>query len=291
MRSEHPETFRFMSGDGLAIQAYRWPSAETVRGAVQITHGMGEHALRYGELAHALTDHGFDVYAQDLRGHGATAATASALGQLGGEGWTSLVDDIGVFGELIRSSLPGIPLVLIGHSMGSFAVQQFLLDASNTVDAAVLSGTSMLSLFEGTLDLTAPLDLGAFNVGFEPARTDFDWLSRDDAQVDAYVADPRCGFSLDPAAVAAMFAGARSVGDPGRLRAVRPDLPLYIAVGEDDPGNAQLALVQPLVAAYRAAGLSNVTLRTYPGARHEIFNELNRDEVFADLVAWLDNVV
>ena len=286
-----PHRFTYAARDGLAITAYRWDVAGPVRGVVQLTHGMGEHLLRYGELAAALTRQGFAVYGQDHRGHGATAAAESALGQLGAQGWGELVNDIDLLVSRIHGEKPGRPLVLLGHSMGSFAVQQYLLDHSDRVDAAVLTGTAAIDLLEPALDLDAELDLAAFNAGFAPARTDYDWLSRDPAQVDAYVADPRCGFGLDVAAVKAMFFAARQLADPGRMARVRADLPLYVAVGEADPVNGQLALVHALVERYRSAGLVDLTLRIYEGARHEVFNETNRAEVMADLLGWLDRVV
>lgn len=126
-----------------------------------------------------------------------------------------------------------------------------------------------------------------FNAPFEPARTPFDWITRDEAIVDAYVADPHCGFGIDRDSAKAMFFGSRRLADPDQVAAMRSDLPLYIAVGELDPVNGQLALVHALVDRYRAAGLTDVTLRSYPGARHEILNETNRAEVVADLQAWL----
>jgi alpha-beta hydrolase superfamily lysophospholipase len=174
--------------------------------------------------------------------------------------------------------------------MGSFAAQQYLLDHSGDVTAVALTGTSLLDLLEPAIDLDAPMDLAAFNAPFAPARTDFDWLSRDEAQVDAYVADPHCGFGLDPDGTKGMFIGARAVADPARLANMRADLPLYVAVGELDPVNGQLVLVNAMVERYRTAGLTDITLHTYPGARHEVFNETNRAEVVADLVAWLDRV-
>ena len=154
---------------------------------------MGEHALRYAGLARALNRRGLVVYAQDQRGHGATATSADELGRLGANGWAELVADIGRLSTLARRAHPGIPLVLLGHSMGSFAVQQYLLDHSAEVGAAVLTGTAVLDLLEPALDLDAPVDLAVFNAAFQPARTDYDWLSRDEAQVDLYVDDPRCG--------------------------------------------------------------------------------------------------
>jgi len=282
--------FSYQSGDGLQIVAYRWEPVGAPVGAVQLTHGMGEYVLRYEYLAQALTSRGLVVYGQDQRGHGATASP-DALGNLGAGGWPALVQDIGLLAELIRTEHPGLPLILVGHSMGSFAVQQYLLDHGADVDAVVLTGTAALDPLEPALDLDQPLDLAMFNAPFQPARTDFDWLSRDEAAVDAYVADPRCGFGIDAESAKAMFVGARRLADPAQLAAIRPDLPVYIAVGEDDPVNGALTLLTPLTDRLRGAGLTDVTVHTYPGARHEIFNETNRDEVIADLVGWLDRVL
>jgi alpha-beta hydrolase superfamily lysophospholipase len=283
--------FTYPAKDGLEIVSYRWDPASQPRGAVQLTHGMGEHVLRYSALAGALAKGGLVVYGQDHRGHGATARSADELGQLGPDGWTRLVEDIDLLVSRVRDEQPGLPLVLLGHSMGSFAVQQYLLDHSDRVDAVVLTGTTALDLLEPALDLDKPIDLAAFNAAFEPARTEFDWLSRDEEIVDAYIADPRCGFGIDTDAAKDMFAGARRMADPGQVAAIRPDLPVYIAAGELDPVNANLALLNVLVDRYRAAGLADVTVRTYPGARHEILNETNRDEVVASILDWIDQVL
>jgi alpha-beta hydrolase superfamily lysophospholipase len=252
---------------------------------------MGEHMQRYAALARALTERGLVVYGQDHRGHGATARSEGELGQLGPDGWAELVDDVDLLVSRIHDEQPGLPLVLLGHSMGSFAVQQYLLDHSDRIDAAVLTGTAALDQLEPALDLDKPIDLAVFNAAFQPARTEFDWLSRDEAIVDAYIADPRCGFGIDVDAGKDMFAAARRMADPGQVAGMRPGLPLYIAAGESDPVNANLALLNVLVDRYRAAGLTNVTVRTYPGARHEILNETNRDEVVASILDWLDQVL
>lgn len=283
--------FTYQARDGVEIVGYRWDPAGQPRGAVQLTHGMGEHVQRYDALARALTGRGLVVYGQDHRGHGATARSEEDLGQLGPDGWTQLVDDVDLLVSRIHDEQPRLRLALLGHSMGSFAVQQYLLDHSDRVDAVVLTGTTALDQLEPALDLDKPIDLAAFNAAFAPARTEFDWLSRDEAIVDAYIADPRCGFGIDADAGKDMFAGARRMADPGQVAAVRPDLPLYIAAGELDPVNANLALLNVLVDRYRAAGLTNVTVRTYPGARHEILNETNRDEVEAGLLAWISAIV
>jgi alpha-beta hydrolase superfamily lysophospholipase len=285
MRQETVET-----RDGSRIAAYRWEPAGTPRGVVQLTHGMGEHLLRYDRLATALTGAGFAVQGQDHRGHGATAGSQEALGVLGADGWNSLVDDIDVLVERTHNRMEDVPVVLFGHSMGSFAAQQYLLDHSGRIAGLALSGTAAIDLLEPALDLDAPIDLSAFNAPFVH-RTGYEWLSRDAAQVDAYVADERCGFGLDVEGGKAMFARAREVADPDRLAGIRKDLPIHIMVGELDPVNGQLALVNALVERLQTAGLTDVTLTVWSDARHEIFNETNRDEVEADLLAWLDRVV
>jgi alpha-beta hydrolase superfamily lysophospholipase len=283
-------SFTYPSADGTPITAYCWDTDGAPRAAIQITHGMGEHALRYDHVAQDLTKAGYVVYAQDQRGHGVTAGDGE-LGDLGDAGWPGLVDDIGLLSARIRADHPGLPLILLGHSMGSFAVQQYLLDHSEDVDGVVLTGTALIDLLEPALDLDQPLDLTMFNAPFQPARTDYDWLSRDEAVVDAYVADPRCGFGIDTPSAKQMFAGARRMADPVQLAALRSSLPVYIAVGEADPVNGGLTVLHPLVDRLRDAGLTDITVVTYPEGRHEILNETNSAEVIGSLVEWADRVI
>jgi alpha-beta hydrolase superfamily lysophospholipase len=283
-------TFSYPSSDGTQITAYRWDPAGAPRAVVQLTHGMGEHAQRYEYVARALNDAGFAVYAQDHRGHGASS-DPEALGDMGPGSWPALVEDIGLLSARIRAEHPGLPLILLGHSMGSFAVQQYLLDHSADVDGVALTGTAAIDVLEPALDLDQPLDLAMFNAAFQPSRTDFDWLSRDETVVDAYIADPYCGFGIDPGSAKLMFLGARRVADPAQVAAMRPGLPLYVAVGEADPVNGGLALLTPLTDRYAAAGLTDVTVRTYPGARHEVLNETNRDEIIGELISWIDRIL
>jgi alpha-beta hydrolase superfamily lysophospholipase len=284
-----PATFTYPSADGTPVTAYRWDTGGQPRAIVQLTHGMGEHARRYDHVALALTQAGYVAYAQDHRGHGASVGSGSP-GVIGADGWLALVADIGGLTAVARAEHPGLPVVLLAHSMGSFAAQQYLLDHSGDADAVILTGTAVLDLLEPALDLDQPLDLTGFNAPFAPARTDFDWLSRDDAVVDAYIADPMCGFGLDPAAGKQMFSSARRVADPAALGAIRPDLPVYIAVGEMDPVNGGLALLTPLAERLAAAGLRDVTVVTYPDARHEILNETNHDDVISAIIGWINRV-
>ena len=284
-----PATFTYLSAAGTPVTAYRWDTGGQPRAIVQLTHGMGEHARRYDHVALALTRAGYVAYAQDHRGHGASVGSGSP-GVIGADGWLALVADIGGLTAVARAEHPGLPVVLLAHSMGSFAAQQYLLDHSRDTDAVILTGTAVLDLLEPALDLDQPLDLTGFNAPFAPARTNFDWLSRDDAVVDAYIADPMCGFGLDPAAGKQMFVSARRVADPAAVGAIRPELPVYIAAGELDPVNAGLALLTPLAERLAAAGLRDVTVVTYPDARHEILNETNHDEVIAAMITWIDRV-
>jgi alpha-beta hydrolase superfamily lysophospholipase len=287
-----PDTFCYRSADCRQLTGYRWAARDGQSGAgvVVLVHGMGEHLRRYDHVANALTSQGFVVYGHDHRGHGASLAADDEPGQLGPKGWSALVDDLNLVIAQAKSDHPRLPVVMVAHSMGSFATQQFLLDHGAEVDAVALTGTAALDLLESALDLSSDLDLSAFNTPFQPARTDFDWLSRDESVVDAYLADPLCGFGIDAASLKDMFAGARRLADPAQVARMPRDLPVYVAVGSRDPVNGGLTLLWALVDRYRTAGLSDVTVRVYDDGRHEILNEINRAEVIGDLLQWLHRV-
>ncbi|MCA2211162.1 alpha/beta hydrolase [Nocardia rosealba] len=275
--------FSFSSTDGTEIHVRSWlPSDTEPQGIVQIAHGMGEHSERYGHLAERLSALGFAVYADDHRGHG--LSMGEVPGELGPDGWNLLVADLVALTEILRERHPGLPVTLFGHSLGSFAVQQYILDHADLVDEVVLCGsTAVDGLFAEIAaaggDLTA-----FFNARVQPTRTDADWISRDEAQVDAYIADPWCGFAIDPTNLGELAAVATErLAKP----VVRPDLPVYVMVGDQDPLNAGLRLSDLLVQRYRDAGLTDLTYRVYAGARHEVLNEVDRDEVEAELAAWI----
>ncbi|MCX5394535.1 alpha/beta hydrolase [Streptomyces sp. NBC_00094] len=287
--------FTFTSQDGIALHVHEWHPEGEARGVVQIAHGMGEHAARYAPLAEHLTGLGFAVYAGDHRGHG--LSMHAGPGHFGENGWNLLVEDIAALTRIARDRHPGAPVILLGHSMGSFAAQQYLLDHAALVDGVALSGTTavdglLTGLAEAARQAAESGDEGgdvfdAFNAAFAPNRTDADWLSRDEKQVDAYLADPLCGFAADDQGMADMGASAGRLAAPQGIPA---DLPVLVLVGDHDPLNARLALSDLLVARYREAGLTDLTYRSYEGARHEILNETNRDEVVADLTVWIDRV-
>ncbi len=273
------------TGDGQRLHVFRWSPEGRPKAVVQVQHGLAEHAARYRRFAQALTDAGYLVYAADARGSGQSAA--NGYGVWGPDGWLGWVDDVARLGARVRRDEPDLPLGLVGHSMGSFATQQHLLDHAAEVDAVVLSGSTEVSWLVPVLDADEPADLSTFNEPFEH-RTGFEWLSRDEAEVDAYVADPACGWEAPPLAGIATLA---SAADPDRVAGIRPDLPILILSGSDDPLAQGGAAVEALGDQYRRAGLHDVEVRLYPGARHEILNETNRDEVTADIIAFLDRTL
>lgn len=280
-------TFTVPGRGDVELFVRHWPASGEVRAVVQISHGLGEHSGRYARLAAALGAAGFEVYAHDHRGHGRSVRRASEFGHFGPDGWNALVADLVAVGHAIDARTGGEPRVVLGHSMGSFAVQQYLLDHSTEIAAVVLTGTSAVDVIFGSLDPDTSLDRMPGNEAFE-GRTDFDWLSRDAAEVDRYIADPACGFSADADALGDMGAAAKQPVEGDALRGIRADLPILLMSGSNDPLSGAMALVELVAQRYRDAGVHDVTVLGYEGARHEVFNETNRDEVTADLIAWLD---
>jgi alpha-beta hydrolase superfamily lysophospholipase len=280
-------TFTVPGRGDVELFVRHWPASGAARAVVQISHGLGEHSARYARLAAALGAAGFEVYAHDHRGHGRSVRSAGEFGRFGPDGWTALVDDLATVGDKIDARSGGAPRVLLGHSMGSFALQQYLLDHSDEIAAAVLTGTSAIDAIFGSLDPDTSLDRMPGNEAFE-GRTDFDWLSRDPDEVDRYIADPACGFSADIDALGDMATAAVRPVDGNALRGIRPDLAILLMSGTADPLSGAMALVELVAQRYRDAGVRDVTVIGYQDARHEVFNETNRDEVTADLIGWLE---
>lgn len=304
-------TFTFKASDGADIHVYKWlPGKPGVRGVVQIAHGLAEHAGRYARLAEELTRAGFAVYADDHRGHGQTAARDEDVGIFAEEdGWARVLGDLHQLNGIVRAEHPGVPVVVMGHSMGSYFVQNLLFAHPGDADAAVLSGTSgkppaiaKIGVYVAKLErarlgkrgasaLLDSLGFGAFNKAFKPTRTAFDWLSRDGAEVDKYVADKRCGFSASTQLWVDLLGGLDTIARAENQARVNKELPLYVFAGSRDPVGERTASVQQLLGAYQRAGLKNVEHRFYEGARHETLNEINRGEVTSDLLTWLDKAL
>jgi alpha-beta hydrolase superfamily lysophospholipase len=278
------------SVDSLGIATYEWGTQSRPKGVIQIAHGIAEYALRYDRLAQDLSAAGWLVYANDHRGHGDSTSDAVPHGSFGESGWPALVQDVVDFSTALQIRHPELPLFLLGHSMGSFASQEVILDHSQLYTGLVLSGSTALDVLAAGLAEAAgdgPVELTAFNAGFEN-RTGYEWLSRDEAEVDLYVADPRSGFDLADDTIPQLFVTAPRLGDPAALEAIVDTLPILIVSGEDDPLSGKGQLVGILAQRYRDAGVRDVTLKLYPGARHEIFNETNRDEITGYVLDWLN---
>ncbi|MCZ2827006.1 MULTISPECIES: alpha/beta fold hydrolase [unclassified Modestobacter] len=287
--------------DGVAVTYRRWLPAGQVRGTVQIVHGASEHSGRYERLAGALTERGLVVYAMDLRGHGRTAG-ATGPGRFGAPGADGALDDVEALHRVAAQEHPGVPRLLLGHSMGSIIALASAQRDGALLTGLVLSGpigvspelADTVSALEGAVAAglgDQPLDaLGAFNEPFEPVRTPYDWLSRDPAEVDAYLADPLAGdqVPLTHGYAAGVFGMSVRAASLEGIAALPEGLPVLLLSGQHDPvGGRDADQVTALAGLLRERGLP-VEQRVYPEARHEVFNETNRDEVVADLLGWLE---
>jgi alpha-beta hydrolase superfamily lysophospholipase len=302
-------TFVLDASDGAKIFVYRWEAdRQPPRAVVQIAHGASEHSARYRRVAEVLNGAGYSVYANDHRAHGRTAADFGRFGVARPGGWEAIVQDAHELTERIRRDHPGTPIVLFGHSMGSLITQAYLPRWGGELAGAVLSGsTTGVELDEDTQRAIEAMGTGegadqpseilagmfsGFNTAFDgPSATGFEWLSRDAAEVRLYVDDPWCGEPLSNGYVADMLLALQSPWSPENASHLPAGLPLYVFSGDQDPVGGELgASVRELAERYRAQGVGPVTLRLYPEGRHEMLNETNRDEVHADLLAWLDTL-
>lgn len=302
------DELRLRADDGAEVHVYRWLPEGAPRGIVQIAHGLSEHGGRYARFGEHLTDAGWAVYSSDHRGHGRTAPTADALGHFADEdGWSRVIADLRMIARHARSEHTGLPFVLFGHSMGSFLSKSLVLRHPQDIDALILSGSNMggsplvragkqVAKLErlrkgrrGRSALLVALSFGTYNLPFE-RRTPHDWISRDREEVDRYASDSRCGAHPTTQLWLDLLSALDELGRAQWSRLPR-ELPIYVFAGDQDPVSEKGKGIRKLVAALRAAGLSKVTERLYPGGRHEMLNEINRDEVTADLLRWLDEHV
>jgi alpha-beta hydrolase superfamily lysophospholipase len=288
-----PNRFQFESTDGLSIACVKWVRPQKVRGVIQIAHGLGEHMGRYAQLAEILLEDEFAVYGNDHRGHGLTAKPSGSFGEFGPGGFDQLVEDMVSLRVIAKDEHRGKPYILLGHSLGSFAAQQFILDHGHSIDGLMLSGSGVLdSLARLAQSLPAGEDpMKLMNAPFEPARTPFDWLSRDNAEVDAFISDPLCFPSLSATSMASFLDAFERLADPTEIRKVQEDLPIYIFAGSDDPVGQKLAGVRVLIDRYRSAGITSISHDFYQGGRHEMLHDLNRRDVITNLLVWISGIV
>ena len=295
-----------VAADGAALFVHGWRPEAPARGVVQIVHGMAEHGARYARLAAALTEAGYAVYAGDLRGHGRSARSPEDVGLFATrDGWAKCLDDVWQINRRIAADHRDAPIILLGHSMGSFLAQHLIGVHGDRLAGVVLSGTSgkpsalamagrLIARLErlrlgrrGRSVLLQSLAFDGFNKQFAPARTPFDWLSRDTAEVDKYIADPLCGFPIAIQLWIDVLDGLGAATSARHQARIPNGLPIYVISGRRDPVGGNTRSVAQLLAAYREAGLDRVAHRFYADARHELFNETDRDEVTRDLISWL----
>ncbi|MBP7735347.1 MAG: lysophospholipase [Spirochaetes bacterium] len=303
------DTFTFKAADGTKIFAYRWmpDSKQDIKAALQIAHGMAEHGARYERFAGELVKAGYAVYANDHRGHGKTAGSLENVGFFADvDGWNKVVDDMHVLTTLIKKENPALPIFLLGHSMGSFLSRNYAMLHGNDIKGLILSGTAgdpgllgKVGLLVAKIDaawkgkktkspLLDKLSFGAYNNAFKPNRTKFDWLSRDNAEVDKYVADPYCGDVFTAGFFCDLVSGLAFISDDRNVAKIPRELPIYLFSGSMDPVGANTRGVLQVYNSLVKSGIGEVTYKFYEGARHETLNELNRDEVFSDVIAWLN---
>lgn len=279
--SPGPTEFWMTDAHAIDIAVHCWAADDPI-GVVQISHGIGEHAKRYAAFAEALVAAGFAVYADDHRGHGETwrrqwGGDAAKLGRLGPGGLRATEDAVLQLAALIRDRHPGLPLIAFAHSWGSLMAQRILRDHPRAFDAVVLSGTAHRT--------PRGLESGDLNARWKgEGASGFEWLSRDPAVAEAFIADPLC-FEADILRLFGLPDALRLYGTP--RAGLDPEMPLLIVSGGDDPLHRGEHRLRELAAAYRRRGLRDVTVKVYPGARHEILNETNRAEVQRDIITWM----
>ena len=301
------EPIDLKGSDGKPIHACRW-AVDTPKAAVQIAHGMGEHIGRYAPVAERLNAAGYAVYGNDHRGQGRT--DPDRLGDMGEDGWNRVIDDLRLLNQRIAADYPDLKRTLLGHSMGAMLTQQYLCRYGDSLDTAVLSGspgirggiqsaiTRLLTQIEawrlgpaGESALLSNLLFGQANKDFDSeGASGFEWLSRDPEEVRKYVDDPHCGGVLRTGSLLAMLRGTREAAAAKSIARIPKSLPIYVLSGTADPVHNGLKGLDKLCVQYATAGLL-VERKLYEDGRHEMFNEVNRDEVLNDLIHWLDRVV
>ncbi|NMY24972.1 alpha/beta hydrolase [Pseudomonas sp. WS 5021] len=301
-------TFWLTANDRSRLYVNQWLPDGPPTALVMLAHGMAEHSGRYGRLAQALCDAGYGVYAPDQRGHGRTADEGTLGLFAERDGWNKVVGDLAALNQHIGQQAPGVPIILLGHSMGSYIAQAYLLHHSASLHGAILSGSNFqpVALYRaaqliaraerlrqglrGRSALIEFLSFGSFNKAFKPNRTAFDWLSRDPDEVDKYVSDPLCGFRCTNQLWIDLLGGLQQISKASNLKQIDPGLPILVMGGECDPVSEGKRLTR-LANALRHAGCQNLQVNIYPQARHELFNETNRDAVTADVLAWMAQAV
>ncbi len=297
--------FIFKDRTGHEIHASKWIPAAPVA-ILQIGHGMMEHSRRYEDFANYLTQHNIAVYIADHRGHGRTAGQIENLGYFADkDGWELVVENMLDLTHIAKKEIPDVPLFLLGHSLGSLLVRSYVIDYGNEIYALILSATTqqpswlmhfgtgisqIIRLFKGKKhrsNIHIKLGYGTYSKPFRPNRTPFDWLSGDPGSVDAFIADPLCGNPSTVGYYLDFFKGMHKIKKKSNIMKMPSDLPVLIFGGGNDPVGNNGNDLKDVFQVFKNAGMANVDLKIYPEGRHEMLNEVNKAEVYEDVVDWI----
>lgn len=301
------EKFSFIDKDGKEIKYYKWITTKNTKGIVQIVHGMTEYALRYDYFAEKLSKNGYTVYAHDQRGHGETSLVVEERGYIAdSEGFDVLVEDVKELTDIIKEENPKVPIILLGHSMGSFVTQRYIELYGDKINGVILSGTNgrpdkitklgiLISKIEIMLrgrkaksKLMDKLSFGNFNSNFKPNRTDYDWLCSVEEEVDKYIESSMCGFICTTSFYYDLIRGLWKINKIENLRKIPKDLPIFIFAGDKDPvGKFGKGIIR-LYNDYKELGIEDLKYKLYKNGRHEMLNEKNKDKVIEDLIEWIN---
>lgn len=307
MGSEVAKDGFFIKGkDGKDVFVYCWDKVLIPKAVVQIFHGMAEHGARYDCFARFLNSEGFIVYADDHRGHGKTSGGLKELGYIGEDGFNNIVEDEHIISKLIKEKHGDLPIILFGHSFGSFIGQEYIIRYGNEISGVIMSGSAartgpevlvgrVIAYIEKSIygdkkksKLIDHLCFGNNNKKIPHNKYKFEWLSTDLEEVKRYERDPLCGTLFTAGFFYYFFKGLSKLYKKHRLAKIPKELPILIISGEEDPVGNYGALVKKLHKKYIDAGINNVKLKLYSAKRHELLNETNRDEVFSDVLSWIN---
>lgn len=288
------------------LHVIMWKPTGAILGVLQISHGMIEHMARYNDFANYLAQRGFLVVGNDHLGHGKSVSSPDELGYFNApDSSKTVVDDLHQLTLHIKSKYPGLPYFLLGHSMGSFMARRYIMTYGNELDGAIIIGTSHHSavalgagkLLVGLISLFKPMTyrsqliekacFGTYNNKFKPRRTKSDWLSQNTAVVDAYLQDPFCDFIFTLNGYLTLFNTLSFIKRTENVKKIPRDLPIFMVAGSDDPVGNFGQMVQKVYKCYKKTGIRDISLKLYKNARHELLNELDKDQVYADLYTWL----
>ena len=300
-------TNTFITKDGEKIFYYHWKT-NNPKGIVQIAHGVGEHAGRYKPIASLLQEQGYEVYANDHRVHGNSVKSKDLLGFYeGGNYFNDAVEDMHELTKIIQQEHSDRKVILFGHSMGSLLSREYVTKYGKYLDALVLSGTASFMKGLGTVGLAGAnitkffigrkrssstlksLFFSEFNKKFKPNRTKVDWISRDDKQVDLFESDPLRIEDFSTSVFIDILKGSKKINTQRTFEATPKDLPIYIFSGDKDPVGEMGKGIKKVANQYKKAGINDLTLKIYEGGRHEMLNEINKEEVEQDFINWLNH--